>query len=450
MMAFRNHLPLLFFLLSFPIVAESLTTPTRSVQSRRLHTSSLLQMTQDDDHGESIQQQQRLLLESLRSLRVKELKSQLDSRGVSIRDVFEKEELVQRLYTAKICSGDGNDASDDTNSSKKKKKRRRYHDDDADDDKKNDTTIHETTNNHDDNRDDDDIRSTSVPQSTRDNIIVPFQYFSLEASKSVAAKNSQDIYIRPSDGKYAAIKVILQKTTTQSSSTLNLLVDTACSGLVISPNAVTRVNGECPGILDMQSVGATMTTAGGSQAAGVARWDKSTNMIVGGVVVSPAAANDGSMSNVAAVQDIGALPSGLDGIIGLSFLNQFSTVDFDFTSGRLCLFKKEVDPPLPSGSNNNGQLSVVAQGRLDLTRLGIYTTQTNLDGRGPVSMLVDSGAASTFLNWNGISQLNLSPDSPLVNPIAGSIGAMGEYCMILNPLFLLYSNSAPIYLTSDM
>ena len=339
----------------------------------------MLQMSQDDDYGGKTEQ----LLDSLRSLRVKELKNELESRGISTRDAFEKEELVRRLYTAKIY------ASDETI---------------------NGTPIK------------DDV--TTVSQSTPDNIIVPFQYFSLEASKSVAATNSQDIYIRPSEGKYAAIKVTFQPTRSSSTVTLNLLVDTACSGLVISPNSVDRVNRECPGIFQMQSVGATMTTAGGSQGAGVAKWDKSTNMIVGGVVVSPA---NGSMSNLAAVQDIGALPSGLDGIIGLSFLNQFSTVDFDFSNGRLCLYKKDADPTLP---NNNGQLSIVAQGRLSLTRLGIYTTETNLGGR-KVSMLVDTGAASTFLNWNGVSQLNLSRESPLINPIVASIGAMGADNMAL-------------------
>ncbi len=398
----------LFFLLLLPIVAESLSTLNsfhKQQHRLRLHNPiSLLRMTTDDDDGGTTQQ----LLESLRSLRVKEIKSELETRGISTRDAFEKEELVQRLYMAKIS------ASDDSNSTmkkkKKKKKRRQY---DGDNDDTNETIENETIT--------DDIKHdvSAMPQSTQDNIVIPFQYFSLEASKSVAAANSQDIYIRPSEGKYAAIKVTFQQTQSSSSVNLNLLVDTACSGLVISPNSVQRVNRECPGIFQMQSVGATMTTAGGSQGAGVAKWDKSTNMIVGGVVVSSAS---GSMSNLAAVQDIGALPSGLDGIIGLSFLNQFKTVDFDFTNGRLCLYKKDEEPALPT---NNGQLSIAAQGRLALTRLGIYTTQTSLGGRGPVSMLVDTGAASTFLNWNGVSQLNLSRESPLINPIAASIGAMG-------------------------
>jgi hypothetical protein len=260
----------------------------------------------------------------------------------------------------------------------------------------------------------------------------------------VAAKNAEDIFIRPSEGKYAAIEVTLLrkiKTADSSSSsaatavTMNLLVDTACSGLVISPTAVTRMNNECPNIVQLQSsIGATMTSAGGSQGAGVAKWDDSTNMIVGGGIVQPS--NIGSMSNVAAVQDIGALPRGLDGIIGLSFLRNFATVDFDFANGQLCLFEKDINPPLPiiAGNSNVAQekmLSVVAQGNLALTKLGIYTTQVNLDGRGPCSMLVDTGAASSLLNWNGVAQLNLDRNSPLINSIIGSIGAMGADNMAL-------------------
>ena len=348
------------------------------------------------------------LINSIRSLRVKQLKDELDSRGISTADVFEKEELVQRLYLAKLSS-DNDD--DDSVIKKKKKKKRRIYDDDNNDVTKKDDLISEGSS----------------------KIIVPFQYFSLESSTSaVAAKNSDNIFIRPSEGKYAAIEVtLLQKKKASDSSsssaaaaavTMNLLVDTACSGLVISPTAITRMNNECPNIVQLQSsVGATMTSAGGSQGAGVAKWDDSTtNMMVGGVIVQPS--NIGSMSNVAAVQDIGALPRGLDGIIGLSFLRNFATVDFDFANGQLCLFEKDVVPPLPR--------EVVAQGKLALTKLGIYTTQVNLDGR-TVSMLVDTGAASSFLNWDGVAQLNLDRNSPLINPIVGSIGAMGADNMAL-------------------
>ena len=386
------------------------------------------------------------LINSIRSLRVKQLKNELDSRGISTADVFEKEELVQRLYLARLSSCDDND---DSVIRKKKKKKRRIYDNNNDITKS--VSISEGSSKGDNRRDTITPVTTTSPSpppsssSTPDKIIVPFQYFSLESSTSpVAAKNSQDIFIRPSEGKYAAIEVTLlqkKKAAADSSSsaaaaavTMNLLVDTACSGLVISPTAVTRMNNECPNIIQLQSsIGATMTSAGGSQGAGVAKWDDSTKMMVGGVIVQPS--NIGSMSNVAAVQDVGALPRGLDGIIGLSFLRNYAAVDFDFANGQLCLFEKDVDPPLPIVVGNSDDqakmLSVVAQGSLALTKLGIYTTQVNLDGRGPVSMLVDTGAASSFLNWNGVAQLNLDRNSPLINSIIGSIGAMGADNMAL-------------------
>ena len=59
----------------------------------------MLQMSQDDDDGGKTEQ----LLDSLRSLRVKELKSELESRGISTRDAFEKEELVRRIHGENIC-----------------------------------------------------------------------------------------------------------------------------------------------------------------------------------------------------------------------------------------------------------------------------------------------------------------------------------------------------------
>ncbi len=401
------------------------------------------------------------LINSIRSLRVKQLKDELDSRGISTADVFEKEELVQRLYLARLSRDDNDDDDDDSviisssagdDSSlkkKKKKKKRRIYDDDSNDITKNDL-ISEGSSKRDNKRDvitphpatesSSSSTSSTSSSSASDKIIVPFQYFSLESSTSaVAAKNAEDIFIRPSEGKYAAIEVTLlrkKKASDSSSSsaaaaavTMNLLVDTACSGLVISPTAITRMNNECPNIVQLQSsIGATMTSAGGSQGAGVAKWDDSTNMMIGSVVQP---SSIGSMSNVAAVQDIGALPRGLDGIIGLSFLRNFATVDFDFANGQLCLFEKDVDPPLPIIVGNSNDQEKIAQGTLALTKLGIYTTQVNLDGRGPVNMLVDTGAASSFLNWNGVAQLNLDRNSPLINSIIGSIGAMGADNMAL-------------------
>ncbi|KAL9184763.1 hypothetical protein ACHAXT_012733 [Thalassiosira profunda] len=336
------------------------------------------------------------LLESLRSLRVKELKSELESRGVSTRDAFEKEELVQRLYKSRLGGTTSvGDAGAADNPRKKKKKRRTYDDDDAAD------TV-------------DDMAATAASGSWT--IAAPFVYHELETSKSVAAQNAEDIYIRPSAGKYAAIKVQLEKN--GKSVELTLLVDTACSGLVLSPAAVATANQQIPGVLESASnVGATMTMAGSSQGAAVAKWDSYTKLMVGGAEVNHV--------SMAACQDIGALPSGLDGIWGLSFLDQFACVDFDFATNELRLSKSDPNPLIPNVND------VVARGPLSLTRLRIPAADVTLDGRGPVKLIVDTGAASSFLNWKGVADMRLSSSSPQIEPIRDTIGAMGADNMAL-------------------
>ena len=72
-----------------------------------------------------------------------------------------------------------------------------------------------------------------------------------------------------------------------------------------------------------------MTMSGSTQGTSVAKWDSYTKLSIGGVEINHV--------NVAACQDIGALPSGLDGILGLSLLNQFACVDFDFVNNELRL-----------------------------------------------------------------------------------------------------------------
>jgi hypothetical protein len=124
----------------------------------------------------------------------------------------------------------------------------------------------------------------------------------------------------------------------------------------------------------------------------------------------------------AAVQDIGALPSALDGIVGLSFLNKFAAVDMDFANGRLLMYKKG-STTLPTVSQK-----LVARGSMDLiSHLGIYTVDVMIGGRGPVKMLVDSGAASTFMNWKGVADLGLSKsDNSFLQRLSNPTGAMGS------------------------
>lgn len=383
------------------------------------------------------------LLQSLRSLRVKELKSQLDALNVSSNDVFEKEELVQRLYQhlSSRQSDDGNSGSNSAgydDVKRKKKKKRRVYDDDADDASdsiggvaKEQASVQSTTNQSPHTT----ANANTKEQTTNDDrwtITAPFQYYTL-SQQSIAAKNDQDIYIRPSPGKYAAITVNLQSKSSPSSEVnYNLLVDTACSGIVLSPSAVSR--GQRLEVIQLVNSGAaSMTTAGGVDQGGfnIAKWGDSTStkFIVGGVDVNELnTGRSNVMMNMAAVQDISALPSGLDGIMGLSFLNSFPCVDFDFgINGQLRLHKSDSNPPIPT----NDELSIVGSAPMTLTRLGIYTVDVTLDGRGPVKLLVDTGAASSFLNWKGVSDLGMSRSSPQIEPIRDSIGAMGADNMAL-------------------
>jgi len=329
-------------------------------------------------------------------MRVKDLKFELDTLNISTSDVFEKEELVQRLYNARINGASANVIANgiDNKKIKKKKKRRSY-----------DANPMTTSNN-------------SNSNNNSWTITTPLIYHELESSKSVKAQNANDIYIRPSPGKYASIKVQLHKQGMQTNVIeWMLLVDTACSGLVLSPRAVSKANSICPNIIQTIDNAGTMTMAGSSQGSSVAKWDTYTKLYIGGIEIDH--------TNVAACQDIGALPSQLDGIIGLSFLEKFACVDFDFVNDELRLDMSNPSPIIPNVND------VVAQGPLSLTKLRIYTADATLDGRGPVKLLVDTGAASSFLNWNGVSQMKLSSSSPQIETIQGQLGAMGADNMAL-------------------
>lgn len=377
-----------------------------------------------DSYSESTTDQQ--LLDSLRSMRVREIKTELKSLNVSTQNALEKEELVQRLYSARI-SGTLNGANSGDGTKRKKKKKRRVYDDDApgefeganfDANQSNSASTNGRANYDISDQIETNTYGTADSDSTNGwSITTPFVYHELETSKSVAAQNANDVYIRPSPGKYAAIKVQLKKEGQPSSIEWALLVDTACSGLVLSPNAVARANQLCPGILQTINNAGTLTMAGSSQGASVAKWDSYTKMYVGGAAINHV--------NVAACQDIGALPSGLDGIMGLSFLDQFACADFDFVNNELRLEKTDPNPLIPNLND------MVARGSLSMTSMRIYTADMTLDGRGPVKLLVDTGAASSFLNWKGVSDMRLSSSSPQIEPLRDQIGAMGADNMAL-------------------
>jgi hypothetical protein len=404
--------------------SSTMSTPTFG--SIKLARNSPFDEGLDDDAGgasssssSSSSSVDQSLLDSIRSMRSRELKSELESLRVQASDVFEKEELVRRLYNARVMMQRRRTATNDDDygtrgTNTKKKKRRRYEDD----------------------YDDVDIVTKGEEETTspraRDGsltITAPFIYYDLGPSKPViAVRDGADdgtVYIRPSPGRYASIKVRLLNKKTSSSTNddddemvveWTLLVDTACSGLVLSPNAIKRANDKCPNTIQIANNAGTMTMAGSSSGGttSVASWDeRRVKMTVENVLI------DGN--NVAACQDIGALPVGLDGILGLSFLGRYACVDFDFANNELRLDREGRDSYISNIDD------VVARGALSLTRLGVYAADVILDGRGPVKMLVDTGAASTFLNKRGVVDMRLSlSSSPQIEPIRGEqIGAMG-------------------------
>jgi hypothetical protein len=289
--------------------SASLTPPSRFATSSELHLSETPQSAAGNKD----------LLQSIRSLRAKEIKSQLESLNISTANAFEKEELVQRLYRARLSG-----TVDSTETVRKKKKKRRFDDDGV----LLDDSVSDVSSNH--QADNVSPRETLYSQNnvgdTIDDATVkaPLHFYTLDSNKQLQDRTSQDVFIRPSPGKYAAIKVKLQSKQSLASVEYTLLVDTACSGIVLSPKAVSRSYG----IIQTVKGAASMTTAGGGQGGyDVATWgDRSTTkFIVGGINVNDIEGMGSSMMNMAAINDIGALPDGLDGILGLSFLNKVSS-----------------------------------------------------------------------------------------------------------------------------
>jgi len=297
------------------------------------------------------------LEEKVRAMRAKEIKAELVSYGVSTVGLFEKEDLVQRLLSKKMEDSSGTPSPEPSNSSS--------------------------------------LRVISVP----------LYFTSLDDNLKIAAVNSDSgITVNPSEKPFATIKVDVQEKS--SSFTLQLLLDTACSGLVLRPDVVKKWN------LPESSMPVTMTGAGGSS---VAQGLTKLSFDVGGKRFGPLPA---------AIQDIGALPNSLDGIIGLSFLQEFCCVDLDFVKGQLRLYdRKRKIPAIDSASGTlvgNASISVIPQ-------LGLHAVDVYLGGRGPVKMLIDSGASNTFLNWNGIDKLGISRDNDsFLKRLSNPMGAMGS------------------------
>ena len=335
--------------------------------------------------------EQYLHLDIIKSMRVKDIKQELQSVGIKTEDVFEKDELVKRLFEYRSSAT------------------------------KTTTTTREPpplttkpTNN----------KNTSSLSSSSSTISrIPLNFFSLTPDQSVQSRNS-NVFIRPSPGKYPSIQLNIQNQSNKNNSkqSLTLLVDTACTGLVLRPNIVQQYN-----LPIMNRGGVSMTAAGG------------TTMGASMYRIDSAVLEDGTEVNdmMLVEQDIGALPTALDGIIGLDFLKRFTFATFDFENSELFLGKN------CNNNNNNDNteqyfwnnddeadfgsstMKILAESEMKTCKIGVWTVNVTLDGRGPVKMLLDTGAASSFLNWKGVQNMNLNKDHSLIVRNKDSIGAMG-------------------------
>jgi len=226
----------------------------------------------------------------------------------------------------------------------------------------------------------------------------PLTFFSMDGViRSGNTDTTASIFIKPSPGQLPAISLEVGGTM------ITLLLDTACSGFVLRPNVVQKLN------LSTYATPMTMTAAGGTNTGGgVAR------------IESFRLANDDRTTVTGpfpvAVQDIGALPIGLDGILGISFLSRYRTVNMDFGNGRLTLYETD---------ERNQNRQPVAETEMSRSKLGIYAVDVTLDGKGPVKMLLDTGASCTLLNWKGVSQMGLSSSDDVIRENSSSVGAIG-------------------------
>jgi hypothetical protein len=361
---------------------------TRTSSSSRTTTTKFQALQEQQPQVSSSADNDDLLFNNLKSMKVKDIKQELELAGIDTKDIFEKNDLITRLV-------------------KHRKKKQQQ-------EQKN-KEQHEHDQPH--LREDDQKSPT-----TRGSIRIPMEFHSLTPTESVASKTS-NVYLRPSPGKYPSI----QLTVPRQSRKLTLLVDTACSGIVVRPSILNLYN------LPKINTGVSMTAAGGTTTAESVVKLASPRMEDGTVLEDM----------IVAGQDIGALPSVLDGIIGLSFLNQFQSVTFDFEHSELVLSKTAVKEKMPWTG-----MEVVAKSSMKLCRIGVWTVDVTLDGRGPVNMLVDTGAAATFLNWKGVKDLKMDRNHPRIEKNRNALGVMGadNVALALSHRFVLKSR---VNLTSD-
>ena len=329
------------------------------------------------------EEEQQELLAAIRSMRVKELKVELEERKISTADAFEKEELVQRLYNARLTSPKPSTTSASATT------------------KTSSTTSTRRSNNANNN---DVLRGelSFVSMGSSGSISGTYQSESVELSAVEQSYPTMTITVEDGNNKFP----------------LKLLVDTACSGLVLTPSAVRKHNLQPNSATQVTLTGASGMGAGGLQ---TTRIDKFSFGYDNPPTLGPL---------LAVVQDTGSLgPMGLDGIIGLSFLGQYACTEINMETSEISLYKTDYRPDF-----DEEDLEIVAEGELSPTRLGIWTVDMSLDlgtneknvAAKPIKMLVDTGSTSTILSWKGLQDgLGLSKSSPEVLA-QNNMGALGS------------------------
>ena len=294
---------------------------------------------------------------------VRNLKKELDALQVSTVDVFEKEELVARFLQA--TKANTNNGSSTT------------------------TTA----------------TAVASPSQTENNqsdcLTAPLYLTSLGAGSQVAAVNMEGGITIPSGTLYPSLKLTIQ------GKVVTLLLDTACTGFIIKPQVVKNCN------LRVFQTPVTITAAGGNMAQQESKVAQLDHFQIGEHVFR-------DQTYPAAVQDMEVLAGSLDGIIGLNFLKQFVAVDLDFAQGHIKLYRSR--PPAVEAS----QMILATCPMKPLAQVGgIYCVPVYFGGRGPVNMLVDSGASATILSWKGLADLGLDATSPSVQRVHSATGSLG-------------------------
>ena len=295
-------------------------------------------------------------IDTIRFMKIKDLKSELDAAQIPHADVFEKEELVRRVFNLRT-TGPG------------------------------------------DNRE----PENTTAQPSESAITVPLYILSNQDRELKLANDTTMSVSRDQDAQFCAVQVKIPQDNSKQEHTLVLLVDTACSGVVLRSSVPSRC-----GLPLYNSPSSTMTGASGV-ASGLGQISQISRFYLTNRQELESRRQFGPLP--AAIQDISALPFELDGILGLSFLSQFAAIDFNFGSSALILHSET--PP-------------VERLRTPLTMIGsygIYGVDVLIDGRGPVRLLLDTGASNSLINSEGVRGLGL--DIAALEKLPQSTGAIG-------------------------